>query len=53
MVGMVETMMTADSLQLPAYGFGRMQRWKLAGAVSSRPMALPGTLACESYGLTV
>ena len=33
--GLVETMqMTADSLQLTAYGFGRMQRWKLAGAVS-------------------
>jgi hypothetical protein len=29
-----ETMLTADSLQLTAYGFGRMQRWKQAGAVS-------------------
>jgi hypothetical protein len=34
---LVETMMTADSLQLAAYGFGRMQRWKQAGAVSREP----------------
>ena len=33
-IELVETMMTADSLQLTAYGFGRMQRWKQAGAVS-------------------
>ena len=39
MVGLFETMMTADSLQLTAYGFGRMQRWTLAGAMSRKPIA--------------
>jgi hypothetical protein len=39
MVGLVETMVTADSFQLAAYGLGWMQRQKRAGAVSRRPMA--------------
>jgi hypothetical protein len=40
--GLVETMMTANSLQLTACGFGRMQRWKQAGAVSREPQADSG-----------
>jgi hypothetical protein len=35
----VETMMTADSFQLTAYGLGRTRRQKHAGAVSREPQA--------------
>jgi hypothetical protein len=52
MVEMVETMMTADSLRLTAYGLGRMRRQKYTGAVSRKPMANPA-LVYELYGLTV
>ena len=50
--GLVETMMTANSLQLTACGFGRMQRQKRAGAVSRMPVADSDALVYELYGLT-
>jgi hypothetical protein len=52
MVGLVETMMTADSFQLTAYGLSRMRGQKDAGAVSRKPTALPDALVYEPYGLT-
>jgi len=39
MVGLVETMMTADGLRLTAFGLGRMQHRKQVGPVSRGPMA--------------
>jgi hypothetical protein len=49
-----KTPLTADSLQLTAYGFGRMQRRNTREplAVSRKPMALPDPLVYELCGLT-
>jgi hypothetical protein len=54
MIGLVETVMTADSLQPTACGFGRMQRRNTPepSAVSRRPMARPDAQLYELYGLT-
>jgi hypothetical protein len=49
---MVETMVTADSLQLTVYGLGRMRCMKHAGAVRRMPMVIPDALVCELYGIT-
>ena len=48
----VETMMTADSLQLTACGLGRMRCMKHAGAVRRKPMVIPDALVYELCGLT-
>jgi hypothetical protein len=44
-------MVTADSLQLTAYGLGRKRGQNDAGAVSLKPMALRDALVYDLYGL--